>query len=167
VIGADGFGFLQLEGGFNQKIPQVGKVILEDDVEVGANTVIDRATLGATLVRSNVKLDNLIQIAHNVVIGKSTVIAAQAGISGSAEIGDRCMLGGQVGVVGHIKLADDVKVTAQSGVSKGVPVAGSILRGSPAQAYRDEMKQAVYLRKLPELYARLAELEKRLAEMGH
>ncbi|MBK7681906.1 MAG: UDP-3-O-(3-hydroxymyristoyl)glucosamine N-acyltransferase [Bacteroidetes bacterium] len=131
VDGGDGFGF-QPNNGSLQKVAQIGNVIIEDLVEIGSNSTIDRATLGSTIIRKGVKLDNLIQIAHNVEIGENTVIAAQTGIAGSTKIGKNCMIGGQVGIVGHIQIADDVKIAAQSGVGSSVNTPGEILQGSPA-----------------------------------
>ena len=135
VIGSDGFGFAPQADGSFKKVPQIGNVVIEDHVEIGANTTIDRATIGSTIIRSGAKLDNLIQIAHNVEVGNSTVIAAQAGISGSTKIGNGVMIGGQAGIVGHIKIADDVKINAQSGVSKSVKTPGNAVTGSPAYDY--------------------------------
>lgn len=163
VIGSDGFGFApQPHGGF-QKIPQTGIVRVEDDVEIGACTTIDRATLGETVVRKGAKLDNLIQVAHNVEIGENTVIAAQTGISGSTKIGQHCMIGGQVGIVGHIKLADGTKIGAQSGVSKSVDENGRALRGSPAQDYKQQLRSEAVFRNLDALDKRLHQLEKEIA----
>jgi UDP-3-O-[3-hydroxymyristoyl] glucosamine N-acyltransferase len=160
VIGSDGFGFAPSADGSFSKIPQVGNVILEDNVEVGANTVIDRATMGSTLIKSGTKLDNLIQIAHNVVIGKNTVIAAQTGISGSTKIGDQVMIGGQVGIVGHIQIGDKSRINAQSGVSKSLDK-GAVVTGSPAWDYTKMLKAQALLKKLPELFERVINLEKR------
>lgn len=158
VIGSDGFGFAPTADGSFSKIPQVGNVRLEANVEIGANTVIDRATMGSTIVKSGAKLDNLIQIAHNVVIGKNTVIAAQTGISGSTKIGDQVMIGGQVGIVGHIHIGDKSKINAQSGVSKSLE-AGSTVTGSPAWDYTKMLKAQVFIKKLPELFERVLKLE--------
>lgn len=161
VIGSDGFGFAPQKDSelAYEKIPQVGNVILEDEVEVGANTAIDRATLGSTIIRKGVKLDNLIQIAHNVEVGENTVIAAQTGIAGSTRIGRRCSLGGQVGIIGHLTIADDVKIAAQSGVGKSITEPGSIVQGSPAFCINDYRKCYVLFRKLPELNVRVQTLE--------
>ena len=164
VIGSDGFGFAPQEDGTYKKIAQIGKVILEANVEVGANTVIDRATMGATIIRKGAKLDNLIQIAHNVDIGENTVIAAQAGIAGSTKLGKQMMVGGQAGFVGHIKVADGTKVQAQSGVARAVNEPGTALYGSPAIAYNDYLRAYAVFKKLPALYQRLNALEKKLAE---
>lgn len=160
IIGSDGFGF-QPQGGNYQKVAQIGNVIIEDHVEIGANTTIDRATLGSTIIRKGVKLDNLIQIAHNVEIGENTVIAAQTGVAGSTKIGRNCMIGGQVGIVGHITIADDVKIAAQSGVGSSINKPGEILQGSPAFSISDYKRTYVLFRKLPELEARLRELEQK------
>ena len=162
VVGSEGFGFAPQADGTFKNIPQLGKVILEDLVTVGANTTIDRATLGATLIRQGVKLDNLIQIGHNVVVGKNTVIAAQAGISGSAKLGDNCMLAGQVGVAGHLEIANKVQIGGQAGVNANVTKEGDIILGSPAYYYRDFFKSAAIFRKLPDLQKRIKELEEKL-----
>lgn len=161
VIGSDGFGFAPVEGGF-EKIPQVGVVVLEDNVEIGANTTIDRATMGATTIRKGTKLDNLIQVAHNVEIGSNSVLAAQAGIAGSTKIGSNVMFGGQVGIAGHLKIADGVKLAAQTGVSKSITKEGSVWMGAPAIDLSQFSKAYVIFRKLPELYAKVGELEKKL-----
>lgn len=162
IIGSDGFGF-QPQGESYQKVAQIGNVIIEDHVEIGANTTIDRATLGSTIIRKGVKLDNLIQIAHNVEVGENTVIAAQTGVAGSAKIGKNCMIGGQVGIVGHITIADDVKIAAQSGVAGAITKQGEILQGSPAFGIGDYKRTYVLFRKLPEMEARLRELEQKLS----
>jgi UDP-3-O-[3-hydroxymyristoyl] glucosamine N-acyltransferase len=162
VIGADGFGFAPQADGTYKKVPQIGNVIIEDDVEVGSNASIDRATMGSTVIRKGVKLDNLIQIAHNVEIGENTVIAAQAGISGSTKLGKGCMIGGQVGMVGHIQIADGVRINAQSGVSKSVDENNMALTGSPAFEYRSSLKSQAIYRNLPELQQRVARLEEEL-----
>ena len=158
VIGSDGFGFAPQADGSFQKVPQIGNVIIEDNVEIGANTTIDRATIGSTIVRSGAKLDNLIQIAHNVEIGNSTVVAAQAGISGSTKVGKGVMIGGQVGIVGHINIGDGAKINAQSGVSKSIE-AGKAVTGSPAHDYTSALRSQAISRKLPELEKRIKELE--------
>jgi UDP-3-O-[3-hydroxymyristoyl] glucosamine N-acyltransferase len=163
VIGSDGFGFAPKPDGQFQKIPQTGIVRIEDHVEIGAGCTIDRATLGETIIRKGAKLDNLIQVAHNVEIGENTVIAAQTGISGSTKIGDNCMIGGQVGIVGHIKLADGTKIGAQSGVSKSVEEKGKALRGSPAQDYKLQLRSEAVFRNLDALDKRLHLLEKEIA----
>lgn len=161
-IGSDGFGFAPQADGSLKKIPQTGIVRIEDEVEIGAGCTIDRATLGETLIRKGVKIDNLVQVAHNVEIGESTVIAAQAGISGSTRIGKYCMIGGQVGIVGHIQLADFTKIGAQSGVSKTVTQPHTNLRGSPAQEYRAQLRSEVLFRQLEQMEARIRELEQKM-----
>ena len=158
VIGSDGFGFAPQPDGSFKKVPQIGNVVIEDNVEIGANATIDRATLGSTLIKSGAKLDNLIHIAHNVEVGHSTVIAAQAGVSGSTKIGDGVMIGGQAGIVGHIQLGDGAKVNAQSGVSKSVG-AGKAVTGSPAYDYTAALRSQAVSRKLPDLEKRIEELE--------
>ena len=163
VIGADGFGFSNQEN-VNVKVSQIGNVVIEDDVEIGANTTIDRATMGSTVIRKGVKLDNLIQIAHNTEIGENTVIAAQAGVSGSTKIGNSCMIGGQVGIVGHINIADKVKIAAQSGIGSSINEEDEIVQGSPAFNVNKYKKSYVYFRKLPELEKRLSDLEKRVSK---
>lgn len=163
VIGSDGFGFAPQPDGSFQKIPQTGIVRIEDHVEIGAGCTIDRATLGETVIRKGAKLDNLIQVAHNVEIGENTVIAAQTGISGSTKIGANCMIGGQVGIVGHIKLADGTRIGAQSGVSKTVEEKGKALRGSPAQDYKQQLRSEAVFRNLDQLDKRLHQLEKELS----
>lgn len=160
VIGSDGFGFAPQKDGSFEKIPQTGAVEIGNFVEIGANTVIDRATLGQTLIKDGVKLDNLVQIAHNVEIGENTVVASQAGISGSTKLGKNVMVGGQAGFVGHIKIADFVKINAQSGVSKSIEESGKAVSGSPAENFRQHYKQQALIRKLPELLERINELEK-------
>jgi len=165
VIGADGFGFApNAENNYN-KVPQIGNVVIENNVEIGANTTIDRATLGSTIIRKGVKLDNLIQIAHNVEIGENTVIAAQTGISGSTKIGKNCMIGGQVGIIGHLSIGDNVKIAAQSGVGANLKD-GEIVQGSPAYGIGAYKRSYVLFRKLPELNAKIAELEKKLNELN-
>lgn len=162
VIGSDGFGFAPQKDGSYIKVSQIGNVVIEDRVEVGANTVIDRATMGSTIIRSGVKLDNLIQIAHNVEVGKDTVIAAQSGISGSTKIGKNVIVGGQVGVVGHIQVADGSQIQAQSGINRSILETGKKWGGTPASFYNSQLRsQVVYLR-LPELEKRIEELEKLL-----
>lgn len=149
IIGADGFGFAP-KGSSYAKVPQIGNVILEDGVEIGSNTTIDRATLGSTIIRKGVKLDNLIQIGHNVEIGENTVIAAQAGVAGSTKIGANCMIGGQVGISGHLKIGDRVKIAAQSGIMNNIED-GETFMGYPAFKASDYQKSYVYFRKLPQL----------------
>lgn len=158
VIGSDGFGFAPQTDGSFKKVPQIGNVVIEDHVEIGANATIDRATIGSTLIKSGAKLDNLIQIAHNVEVGHSTVIAAQAGVSGSTKIGNGVMIGGQAGIVGHIQLGDGAKVNAQSGVSKSIEP-GKAVTGSPAFEYTLALRSQAAARKLPELEKRVKELE--------
>lgn len=159
IIGADGFGFAP-QGSDYKKVPQTGNVLIEDHVEIGANTTIDRATLGSTIIRKGVKLDNLIQVAHNVEIGENTVIAAQTGIAGSTRIGKNCMIGGQVGIVGHLQIADGVKIAAQSGVGTSILNPGEIVQGSPAFTIGDYKRVYVVFKKLPELEKKLEELER-------
>ncbi len=165
VIGADGFGFAPQADGSWKKVPQTGKVVIEDDVEIGANTVIDRATMGQTIIRQGAKIDNLVQIAHNVEVGAHTVIAAQAGIAGSAKLGPHCQIGGQAGFVGHIKVAEGTRVQAQSGVAKAVTQPNQALQGSPAFGYMEYNKAYAVFRKLPQLYRKIHELEKQLKEV--
>ncbi|HUH72790.1 MAG TPA: UDP-3-O-(3-hydroxymyristoyl)glucosamine N-acyltransferase [Chitinophagales bacterium] len=148
VIGTDGFGFAPKQDGTFQKIPQMGNVILHDHVEVGANTCIDRATMGSTIIQKNVKLDNLIQIGHNVIIGENTVIAAQAGIAGSSQIGPYNQIGGQAGFAPHVKTESHVKVNAQSGVSKSILKQGAIMTGTPAQSYIDYNRTQIIIKNL-------------------
>jgi UDP-3-O-[3-hydroxymyristoyl] glucosamine N-acyltransferase len=159
ILGADGFGFTPNEKGEFTKVPQTGNVILEDNVDVGAGTTIDRATLGSTILRKGVKLDNQIQIAHNVEIGEHTVIAAQTGIAGSTKIGKYCMIGGQVGIVGHIVIGDKVKIQAQSGIGRNVKD-NEVLQGSPALNYGDYNKSYVHFKNLPKIISRIDDLEK-------
>jgi UDP-3-O-[3-hydroxymyristoyl] glucosamine N-acyltransferase len=158
VIGSDGFGFAPQADGRYQKIPQIGNVVIEDDVEIGANSTIDRATIGSTIIHSGARLDNLIQVAHNVEIGNNTVIAAQAGISGSTRIGKGVMIGGQAGIVGHLKIGDGAKINAQSGVTKSID-AGKAVTGSPAYDYTAALRSQAISRHLPELEKRIQELE--------
>ena len=159
IIGADGFGFAPDEKGEYSKVPQIGNVILEDFVDIGAATTIDRATLGSTIIRRGVKLDNQIQIAHNVEIGKNTVIAAQTGIAGSTKIGENCQIGGQVGIVGHITIGNNVKIQAQSGIGRNVKD-NEVLQGSPALSYADYNKSYVYFKNLPKIVKTVNDLEK-------
>ena len=160
VIGSDGFGFAPAGDNNYMKIPQMGNVILEDNVEIGANTCIDRATMGSTVIRRGVKLDNLIQVGHNVEIGENTVIAAQTGLAGSTKIGRNCMLGGQVGFAGHLSIADGCKIGAQSGIMSTISEENSVLFGSPAMDSKMYMKSFVYFRKLPDLSKKLDDLAK-------
>lgn len=165
VIGADGFGFVPNSENNYQKVPQIGNVILEDHVEIGANTCIDRATLGSTIIRKGVKLDNLVQIGHNVVIGENTVMAAQGGVAGSAKLGRNMMVGGQVGIVGHISLADGTMIGAQSGVPKSIKEEGSTILGSPAYDAEEYKKAYMGFRRLPQILDRLRELESELKKI--
>ena len=161
VIGSDGFGFAPQEDGSFKAIPQIGNVILENFVDIGANATIDCATMGSTIIHEGTKIDNLVQIAHNVEVGKHTGIAAQSGISGSSKIGDNCIIAGQVGVVGHISIANKTTVGAQSGVSKSIKKEGSFIQGSPAFDYKDNLKSIIVFRKLPELEKQIEELRKK------
>ena len=165
VIGSDGFGFAPQSDGSYKKVPQIGNVVLEDHVEIGANTTIDRATMGSTIIRSGAKLDNLIQIAHNVEVGNSTVIAAQAGVSGSTKIGNNVMIGGQAGLVGHIQIADGSKINAQSGVSKSLKTPYAAVTGSPAYDYTSALRSQALFRNLPELEKRIKELEQLVRQL--
>ncbi|MEI8279991.1 MAG: UDP-3-O-(3-hydroxymyristoyl)glucosamine N-acyltransferase [Bacteroidota bacterium] len=165
VIGGDGFGFAPQNDGTYKKIPQIGNVIIEDDVEIGSDTTIDRATMGSTIIRKGAKLDNLIQIAHNVEIGENTVIAAQTGVSGSTKIGRNCMIGGQVGIVGHIQIADGTRINAQSGLSKSISSTNTTLNGTPAFEYKSSLKSQAIFRNLPELHQRLQKLEETVQEL--
>jgi UDP-3-O-[3-hydroxymyristoyl] glucosamine N-acyltransferase len=162
VIGSDGFGFAPQSENEFMKIPQIGNVVIEDHVEIGANVTIDRATMGSTIIRRGVKLDNLIQIAHNVEIGENTVMAAQTGISGSTKVGKNCMFGGQVGIAGHIKIADGTKIGAQSGIPSDVKKENSILLGYPAFDHRDFLRCSIVFKKLPELKIKVDALEKEI-----
>ncbi|MGC4231520.1 MAG: UDP-3-O-(3-hydroxymyristoyl)glucosamine N-acyltransferase [Niabella sp.] len=164
VIGSDGFGFAPQADGSFSKVPQIGNVVIEDDVEIGANSTIDRATIGSTIIKKGAKLDNLIQIAHNVEIGYSTVVAAQAGISGSTKVGNGVMIGGQAGIVGHLHIGDGAKINAQSGVSKDLEP-GKAVTGSPAHDYTSALRSQALNRKLPELEKRIKELEQVIAQM--
>ena len=161
IIGADGFGFTPNEKGEYNKVPQTGNVILEDYVDIGAATTIDRATLGSTIIRSGVKLDNQIQIAHNVEIGKNTVIAAQTGIAGSTKIGENCQIGGQVGIVGHLSIGNNVKIQAQSGIGRHVKD-NEVLQGSPALSYGDYNKSYVHFKNLPKIVKGIDDIEKKI-----
>ena len=164
IIGSDGFGFAPQADGTYKKIPQIGNVVVEDHVEIGSNCSIDRATIGSTIIHEGAKLDNLIQIAHNVEIGSFTVIAAQSGISGSTKIGRNVMIGGQVGIVGHISIADGSKINAQSGVTKSI-LSPMAVTGSPAYNYAAALRAQAVSRNLPELEKRLKELEKQIQEL--
>jgi UDP-3-O-[3-hydroxymyristoyl] glucosamine N-acyltransferase len=158
IIGSDGFGFAPQEDGTYVKVPQIGNVIIEDDVEIGACTTVDRATLGSTVIRKGVKLDNHIQVAHNVEIGENTVIAAQTGIAGTTKIGKNCLIGGQVGFAGHLVIGDGVKIQAQSGIGKNLE-AGEVVQGSPAFNYGDFAKSFVHFRNLPKIVSDLEDLK--------
>jgi UDP-3-O-[3-hydroxymyristoyl] glucosamine N-acyltransferase len=165
VVGSDGFGFAPQPDGSYQKVPQIGNVIIEDQVEIGANTTIDRATMGSTIIKKGVKLDNLIQIAHNVEIGSQTVIAAQTGISGSTKLGQKIMIGGQAGIAGHLTIADGVKIAGGAGVTKNLEGEGKSYAGFPAEDAKQSLKTQVYTRQLPELEKRVKELEKLVSEL--
>lgn len=160
IIGSDGFGFAPNEEGVYNKVPQIGNVIIEDNVDIGACTTIDRATLGSTVIRKGVKLDNQIQIAHNVEIGENTVIASQTGVAGSTKIGKNCMIGGQVGIVGHITIGNNVKIQAQSGVSRSVKDFETI-QGSPAFSYGDFSKSYVVFKNLPKIVKDIEDLKRK------
>ncbi len=162
VIGSDGFGFAPQEDGKYLKIPQIGNVIIEDDVEIGANVTVDRATMGSTIIRNGVKLDNLIQIAHNVEIGQNTVIAAQSGFAGSVKIGKNCMFGGQVAVAGHSRIADGTKAGGQAGIAGNIKTANTTILGSPAIDVKQFLKASVIFKYLPELKIKVDTLEKEL-----
>lgn len=165
VIGSDGFGFAPQADGSFQKVPQIGNVIVEDGVEIGANATIDRATMGSTVIKTGAKLDNLIQIAHNVEVGNNTVIAAQAGVSGSTKIGNNVLIGGQAGIVGHLQIADGSKINAQSGVSKSIKTPNTAVTGSPAFDYTSALRSQAVSRNLPELEKRIKELEKLVEQL--
>ncbi|MEZ4877354.1 MAG: UDP-3-O-(3-hydroxymyristoyl)glucosamine N-acyltransferase [Flavobacterium sp.] len=161
IIGSDGFGFAPNPDGSFTKIPQIGNVIIEDNIDIGSCTTIDRATIGSTIIRKGVKLDNQIQIAHNVEIGENTVIAAQTGIAGSTKIGKNCMIGGQVGFAGHLIIGDNVRIQAQSGIGKNIRE-GETLQGSPSFNYGDWNKSYVHFRNLPKIVAEVEELKKKI-----
>ena len=165
VIGSDGFGFAPQPDGSYQKVPQIGNVIIEDQVEIGANTTIDRATMGSTIIKKGVKLDNLIQIAHNVEIGSQTVIAAQTGISGSTKLGQKIMIGGQAGIAGHLTIANGVKIAGGAGVTKNLDGEGKSYAGFPAEDAKQSLKAQVHTRQLPELEKRVKELEKLVTQL--
>src|SRR6218665_2195288 len=162
IIGSDGFGFAPQEDGTYNKVPQIGNVILEDNVEVGSCTTIDRATLGSTIIRKGVKLDNQIQIAHNVEIGENTVIASQTGVAGSTKIGKNCIIGGQVGIVGDIVIGNNVRVQAQAGIAKSI-ADGEVIQGSPAFNYGDFSKSYVHFKNLPKIVTDIENLKKKSA----
>lgn len=161
IIGADGFGFAPNPDGTYTKIPQIGNVVIEDNVDIGSCTTIDRATMGSTIIRKGVKLDNQIQIAHNVEIGENTVIAAQAGIAGSTKIGKNCMIGGQVGISGHLSIGNNVRIQAQSGVGRNIKD-NEILQGSPTFGYNDFSKSYIHFKNLPKIVAEIEELKKQI-----
>ena len=164
IIGADGFGFAPLNNGTYKKIPQIGNVIIEDSVDIGSCTTIDRATMGSTIIRSGVKLDNQIQVAHNVEIGSNTVIASQTGVAGSSKIGENCMIGGQVGIAGHLTIGNNVRIQAQSGIGKNIKD-NEVIQGSPAFGYSDWNKSYGHFRNLTKLSKSVYELEKELSEL--
>ncbi len=163
IVGADGFGFAPVQEGFYNKVPQIGNVIIKDYVDIGAGATIDRATLGSTIIHKGVKIDNLVQIAHNVEVGKNTVIAAQTGIAGSTKVGESCMIGGQVGIVGHLTIGNRVKIQAQTGVGRNLKD-DEVIQGSPALGYSEYNKAYVVFRKLPELSKKVSDLEKKIEE---
>jgi UDP-3-O-[3-hydroxymyristoyl] glucosamine N-acyltransferase len=165
IIGSDGFGFAPQPDGTYKTIPQLGNVIIEDNVSIGANSTIDCATMGSTIIREGTKIDNLVQIGHNVEIGKNTVIAAQAGISGSTKIGENCMIGGQVGFAGHITIANNTKIGAQSGILSSVTKEGLNLLGSIATELKDQLRSQAVFRRLPQLERQIRELEMKIAEL--
>ena len=162
IIGSDGFGFAPNADGTYNKVPQIGNVVIEDNVEIGAATTIDRATLGSTIIRKGVKLDNQIQIAHNVEVGENTVIASQTGVAGSTKIGKNCIIGGQVGIVGHITIGNGVKVQAQSGIGKSL-ADGDVVQGSPAFGYGDFAKSFVHFKNFPKIVSDLEDIKKKLS----
>ena len=166
IIGSDGFGFVPNEKGEYSKVPQIGNVIIEDNVDIGSGTTIDRATLGSTIIRKGVKLDNQIQIAHNVEIDQNTVIASQTGIAGSTKIGKNCQIGGQVGIVGHIIIGDNVRIQAQSGIARPIKD-NEAVQGSPALPYSDYNKSYVYFKNLPSLAKRIDKIEKKNTTKGN
>ena len=162
VIGSDGFGFAPQADGTFATIPQLGNVVIENNVSIGANSTVDRATMGSTILREGVKLDNLVQIAHNVEIGKNTVIASQSGVAGSGKVGENCMIGGHVAIVGHITVADRTIITGKSGVTKSVKQSGKTIGGFPAMDNQDLLKSQVYFKNLPKMEQRLKELEDKI-----
>ena len=165
IIGSDGFGFIEQLNDSRDKVPQVGRVRIEDDVEIGANTTIDRATLGETIIEKGVKIDNLVQIAHNVEIGADSVIAALTGISGSTKLGKGCIVGGQVGMAGHLTIADGTKINGKSGVAKSVKKKGTALNGIPAFEYSKSLRAQAVFRRLPEIEKKIDDIDKRLFEL--
>lgn len=164
IIGSDGFGFAPQDDNNYRKVPQIGNVIIEDRVEIGANTTIDRATIGSTIIKRGVKIDNLIQIAHNVVVGENTVIAAQTGISGSTKIGKNCLIGGQVGIIGHLVIADGVMIAAQSGIGKSISEPKSVHEGSPAINIRDFQRSYIHFRRFDKIVKRINDIEFKLKD---
>lgn len=165
VIGGDGFGFAPSSANNYKKVPQIGNVVIEDHVEIGANTCVDRATMGSTIIRKGVKLDNLIQVAHNVEIDENTVIAAQTGVAGSVKIGKNCMIGGQVGFSGHLSVADEVKIAAQSGISSTIKKKGTVLQGSPAFEFMPYQKSYVLFKNLPTMRKQIMDLENEIKRL--
>jgi len=165
VIGSDGFGFVPNDENNYRKMPQVGNVVIEDNVEIGSNSTIDRATMGSTIIRKGVKLDNLIQVGHNVDIGENTVVAAQSGIAGSTKIGRDCLIGGQVGIIGHLTIGNRVKIAAQSGIGSNVPD-DAVIQGSPAFDHMDYKKSYVVFKHLPELNKKIKELETKIEALS-
>ena len=165
VIGSDGFGFAPTEDGSYNKIPQTGNVVLEDDIEIGANTVVDRATMGSTIIRKGVKIDNLVQIAHNVEIGTNTVIAAQTGISGSTKLGKRCIVGGQVGIAGHLHIADGTVFGAQTGLSSTIKSPNQVLQGYPALPITTFQRASIVYKNLPDLQKTIFAMQKKIQEL--
>lgn len=166
IIGSDGFGFAPTTEGSFQKVPQLGNVIIEDNVEIGSNTTIDRATIGSTIIKKGVKLDNLIQVAHNVEVGENTVIAAQTGLSGSTKVGKNVMMGGQVGTAGHLSIADGVKVAGRSGITKSIVNAHTTITGFPAAEHSTAMRAQIHMKNLPNLEKRVKELEILVAQLS-
>jgi UDP-3-O-[3-hydroxymyristoyl] glucosamine N-acyltransferase len=162
VLGSDGFGWAPQADGSYKAVPQIGNVVLEDDISIGANATIDCATMGSTIIRKGSKIDNLVQIAHNVEVGQHTVVASQTGISGSSKIGNHCVIAGQVGIVGHITIADKTTIGAQSGVSKSIKKSGNIIQGSPAFDYKQNLRSLTVFRKLPELQRELELLKEKI-----
>ena len=165
IIGADGFGFAPQADGTYKKVSQTGNVVIEDDVEIGANTCIDRATLGSTIIRKGCKIDNLVMIAHNVEVGENTVIVSQTGIAGSTKIGKHVTIGGQVGIVGHITIADRVMIQAQSGIAASIKEPGTIVQGAPAYNIKDYLRSYVHYKNLPKIVERISELEKEIEKL--
>ncbi len=167
VIGSDGFGFAPQADGSYTKVAQIGNVQVGDDVEIGSNTSIDRATIGSTVIHNGVKLDNLIQIAHNVEIGQNTVIASQTGVSGSAKVGGNCIVGGQVGIVGHISIAKGTQIQAKSGINRSIEQEGKKWAGAPAVSYNQNMRSQVVLQRLPELERKIEDLERQVRQLTY